>query len=179
MTATVRPASIAEASALSELAAETFPLACTPGTSRSDIDAFISTHLSTARFEGYLSDPSRELLVAELDGTLVAYAMLVVAEPTDADVAAAITLRPTAELSKFYARSTAHGTGLATTLMACTLDAAAARGAAAVWLGVNSNNPRANRFYDKNDFAVVGRKRFHVGEREENDFVRERALSSR
>jgi RimJ/RimL family protein N-acetyltransferase len=41
---------------------------------------------------------------------------------------------------------------------------------------VNEENARANRFYEKNGFAKVGTKRFLVGERYEDDFVRERVL---
>ena len=54
---------------------------------------------------------------------------------------------------------------------------ARARGAAGVWLGVNEENARANRFYQKQGFALVGRKRFLVGDRWEDDFVREHVLA--
>ena len=52
--------------------------------------------------------------------------------------------------------------------------AATERGLAAVWLGVNQFNPRANRFYEKNGFARVGTKKFLVNGKWEDDFVRER-----
>jgi RimJ/RimL family protein N-acetyltransferase len=45
-----------------------------------------------------------------------------------------------------------------------------------MWLGVNQFNPRANRFYEKSGFRQVGVKRFLLGGRYEDDFVRERAL---
>jgi diamine N-acetyltransferase len=45
-----------------------------------------------------------------------------------------------------------------------------------MWLGVNQENARANRFYEKNGFAQVGIKHFLVGDRLEDDYVRERAL---
>ena len=102
--------------------------------------------------------------------------MLVVGEPTDADVAAALTARPTAELSKCYVAPGHHGAGIAAALMTATLDEAAARGAVAVWLGVNQENAKAQRFYEKSGFARVGVKRFLVGDRYEDDFVYERLL---
>jgi ribosomal protein S18 acetylase RimI-like enzyme len=71
-----------------------------------------------------------------------------------------------------------HGGGVAAALVAATLVEAQARGAASVWLGVNQENARANRFYDKNGFALVGTKRFEVGDRYEDDFVRERILEA-
>ena len=103
------------------------------------------------------------------------YAMLIGGDPTDADAAAAVTVRPTIELSKFYLMPGHHGTGVAGILMAAALGVARESGAAAVWLGVNEENERANRFYAKHGFAEVGRKHFTVGDRVENDFVRLRA----
>jgi len=99
--------------------------------------------------------------------------MLIVAEPSDPPVAAAITTRPTAELSKCYVMPGHHGAGVASALMTRTLEAARERGAAAVWLGVNEENERAQGFYVRSGFGPVGRKRFLVGDRWEEDFVLE------
>src|SRR5690606_32146119 len=100
-------------------------------------------------------------------------------EPTDPDVVAAVATRPTIELSKVYVHPDAHGNGLAAALLTATVEAARARGAASVWLGVNQENARANRFYEKQGVAVVGTKRFLVGDRYEDDFVRERLAAGR
>ena len=104
------------------------------------------------------------------------YTMLIVGEPQDPDVVAAITTRPTAELSKCYVMPGFHGAGVASALMTRTLEAARERGAAGVWLGVNEENERAQGFYAKSGFTPVGRKRFLVGERWEDDFVLERVF---
>ncbi|TFD85451.1 GNAT family N-acetyltransferase [Cryobacterium lactosi] len=179
---TIRPARPDEAAALAELAAATFALACPPHTSADAIAAFLTHVLAPANFETFLADPDRLLLVAEASGgeeprgLLLGYTMLVFGEPHDADAAAAIRIRPTAELSKCYVRAEAHGSGTAAALMAATLDAARERGAAGSWLGVNQENVRALRFYGKHGFEQVGIKRFLVGERYEDDYVLERAL---
>ena len=60
--------------------------------------------------------------------------------------------------------------------MEAAIEAARARGAAGVWLGVNQENERAQKFYVKSGFARVGTKRFLVGDRYEHDYVFERAL---
>nr|WP_227411709.1 MULTISPECIES: GNAT family N-acetyltransferase [unclassified Cryobacterium] len=170
--ARVRRATDADAQVLHELAAATFALACPPGMTQANIDVFIAEHLSAARFREYLADPQRDLLIAEVGGQPAGYTMLVAGEPQDPDVASAVTERPTVELSKCYTLPSAHGTGTAPTLMAASVDAARARGARTVWLGVNQQNARANRFYDKSGFVVVGTKRFRVGDAVEHDFVR-------
>ena len=60
--------------------------------------------------------------------------------------------------------------------MTASIQTARGRGAAGLWLGVNQENAKANRFYEKHGFARVGTKRFLVGDRYEDDFVYERAV---
>lgn len=172
----IRPARPADATRLHEVAAATFPLACPPGFDEADAADFVAEHLSTERMLDYLVDPDRVLLVAEAWGEIVGYVMLVFADPADPEVAAAITVRPTSELSKCYLLPGQHGTGLATSMVTAAVEAARGRGAAAVWLGVNQLNAKANRFYEKSGFALVGTKHFLVGGRLEDDFVRELVL---
>lgn len=169
----IRQATSADAEALARLAEETFPLACPPTTSADDIAAFIRTQLSVGRFAEYLADPMRLLLVSEAEGSLIGYTMTVFAEPQDPDVIASLSRRPSAELSKVYVAEAMHGTGVAAVLLHATVEAARSRGVAALWLGVNQHNARANRFYEKHGFRQVGTKRFTVGTSIEDDFVRE------
>jgi ribosomal protein S18 acetylase RimI-like enzyme len=157
---------------LARTASATFALACPPGTTLEAIDHFILTHFTETHFAGYLADARRDLLVVAVDGEPVGYSMSVAEQPTDPDVASVVTASPAVELSKFYLLESAHGSGAAAVLMADTLQAARERGAAVVWLGVNQHNARANRFYEKSGFAVVGTKRFLVGTKYEDDFVR-------
>lgn len=176
MTITIRKALSTDAAALAALAAETFALACPPGTAPEAIREFIAANLSEERFAGYLGDAARDIRLALQDGEPAGYTMLVFGEPSDADVAGAIGHRTTVELSKVYLLGHHHGAGIAAPLMAATLEVARARGAAGVWLGVNQRNARAGRFYAKSGFAVVGEKTFRVGPELHHDFVMERAL---
>jgi ribosomal protein S18 acetylase RimI-like enzyme len=186
----VRRASPADSAVLAEVAAATFALACPPHITQQAIDTFIADVLSVECFDGYLADPQRDLFVSvevAVDGdtttghattgdTTTGYAMVVNGEPTDPDVQAALTVRPTAELSKIYVLPQHHGAGTSRLLMEAAIDAAQERGAAAVWLGVNQENERAQKFYAKSGFARVGTKRFLVGDRYEHDYVFEQVL---
>lgn len=172
----IRIARPADAATLAELAAVTFPLACPPHTTPEAIADFISKNLAVTSFDGYLADANRMLFLAEEDGEAIGYAMLILTEPTDPDVLASITLRPTAELSKLYVRPGHHGGGVSTALVDAVVESARSAGCAGMWLGVNEENARANAFYAKSGFARVGVKKFLVGERWEDDFVRERVL---
>jgi len=167
----IRAATTDDAALLHEIAAATFPLACPPDTLPESIEAFIGKNLSVDAFASYLKDSERDLFLGSIDGTPSGYTMVVYGEPSDADVAASVALRPTAELSKCYALPEAHGSGLAAAIVASSADAARTRGATSLWLGVNQQNVRARRFYEKCGFSVVGTKKFLVGQRYEDDFV--------
>ncbi len=159
----IRSARPEDASALAELAALTFPLACPPGTPAEAIAEHIATTLSEHSFGAYTADPARILLLAEDDRGLAGYTMLVRGEPEGADVAAAVEVRPTIELSKVYVHPDRQGGEVARELMAATLARAAADGVRSVWLGVNSENARAIRFYRKSGFTVAGSRTYLVG----------------
>ena len=176
MSASVRRATTADAAELARIAAITFPLACPPSTTEQAKADFIATALSEQSFARYLAADDHILLLAEVDGEPAGYTMLVSGEPYDPDVAAVVTARPTIELSKVYVMPEQHGAGVAVALMDATVAAARDAGAAGMWLGVNNENARANRFYEKSGFAVVGMKKFRLGDVDEDDYVRERAL---
>ena len=160
----VRLAYPADAGVLHELAAETLPLACPPGLSQADISEFIKTHLSEEAFRWYLTNPTRVVWLAESDQHAVGYAMAVLGEPGDGAIGAMVAGRPTAELSKIYARAGQHGLGVGQALMDAFLVWAREQGCVSVWLGVNQQNHRANAFYERSGFTVVGEREFLVGQ---------------
>jgi ribosomal protein S18 acetylase RimI-like enzyme len=161
---------------LAALAARTFPLACPPSVTAENIASFVDAHLSVARFAEYLADPQRLILTAAQGNCIVAYAMLVSGVGDDADVQRAVSTRPAVELSKMYVLPDNHGMGVSTALMDAALNAAAEAGAASIWLGVNQQNQRAQRFYRKHGFRVAGTRTFQLGARRENDYVMVRQL---
>jgi ribosomal protein S18 acetylase RimI-like enzyme len=95
----------------------------------------------------------------------------------DADVQKAVPRRPAVELSKMYVLPDAHGAGVSAAIMTAALEASRALGAACVWLGVNQENQRAQRFYTKQGFQISGTKTFRLGGRIENDYVMVHPLS--
>jgi len=177
MTHLIRKATPGDAGALAELAAVTFPLACPPESRPEDIAAHIANTLSERNFRDYLADPEVTVLVLDVDGALRGYSLLVDRPTQDPDVASALSLTPAAELSKCYVHPDHHGVGAAAELMRASVAAAAATGARGLWLGVNSQNARAIRFYEKSGFRQVGTKSFRLGDTVEHDFVLERPLA--
>lgn len=186
MAISVRTAAAPDAAELTAVAAATFPLACPPTAAADDIEAAIAANLSAQRFVDYLADPDRVVLVASDSSPtvgstdadrIVGYAMLNRGIGDDPDVAAAVPNRPAVELSKMYVLPSHHRTGAAAALMGHAIDWAAQCGAVSVWLGVNRNNERAQRFYRKHGFRVAGTRTFRLGSSDEADFVMVRPVS--
>lgn len=175
----IAAADTVDAEELAALAARTFPLACPPSVNAENIAAFIDANLSVARFADYVADPARVILTAHRDDRIVGYTMLVHGVTDDADIQRAVKTRPAVELSKMYVVPEEHGSGVSTALMEQALAAAADTGMGCVWLGVNQNNQRAQRFYAKHGFRVTGHRTFRLGVHSEHDFVMVRALQSR
>jgi tRNA (guanine37-N1)-methyltransferase len=108
----IRVASRADAAALAELASDTFPLACPPSTTEAAIAAFIAANFTVERMDEYPGGSrSHAPRGGGADGRPVGYSMLIAGEPGDADAATSVVARPAVELSKFYTRALAHGSG--------------------------------------------------------------------
>jgi len=173
----IRRALPADAHLLSFLAIRTFPLACPSGTSQANIDEFCEKNLSPDAFARYLSNPDYRVWVAMNESKAAGYVMSREGEPHDSDIATAVKGRPCTEISKIYVQQEFHGTTVASRLLSVVLEDAARREIFSAWLGVNQDNARANRFYERHGFVVVGTRKFLVGENWEDDFVRERTLA--
>ncbi|MEG3614147.1 N-acetyltransferase [Isoptericola haloaureus] len=172
----VRPARPDEAAELAWLAALTFPLACPPGTSTATMARHIAEHLSPERFRAWSRDPGCALLVADGGESPAGYVLLLRGEPDgDAErdvLRSTVGPGPYVELSKIYVHPARQGDGTANALMA-----AAVRTADEIapdrpfWLGTNGDNLRAQAFYRKHGFTVVGSRTYDVGGVQHDDVV--------
>jgi ribosomal protein S18 acetylase RimI-like enzyme len=178
MTALVRPATIADAPRLSQLGStifrETFEGENTP----EDMARYLAEAFTPDRQAAEITDPAGTVLVAERGGKsgdteLVGYVHLV-SGPAPATVEGSAPL----ELKRLYVARAWHGHGVAQALMDAALDAARARGAQTMWLGVWERNPRAVAFYSKYGFTRVGEHTFMLGADAQTDWVLARGLTN-
>lgn len=163
----------ADADELAAIAAVTFPLACPPELTAADTAHFVTNNLSTEHFSTYMADPDHHVFkfVDPATGSITGYTLLVDGQPVDDDVLAAIPQRPLTMISKMYVLPGFHGKQVSAALMSAALSHARDHGSALVWLGVNEQNLRAQKFYRKMGFDVVGRKTFTVNGTVCNDFI--------
>ncbi len=182
----VRPAQEHEAAEVAWLAALTFPLACPPETATEEMALHIAAQLTPAHFTRWATSEEHRLLVAERPGAdgqaLVGYALLRLGPAGSTDEAAVLARAtsspgPYVELSKIYAHPAALGSGTSSALMEGAVEAARNLAVAhgfpslPLWLGTNKGNARAQSFYRKHGFVVVGERTYEVGGRQHDDVV--------
>lgn len=171
---TIRPAATEDARRLVTFAAQSFRDTFGPDNSAADMDAYVQSAFSLEGQLATLSDPTSLVLIAEDASGIAAYA-----EQRAGVVPAIVDSDAAVEIERFYVAAHWQGRGLARELMVATLDAAAARGAKTVWLGVWERNARAIAFYTRMGFVPVGSKPFVLGGDVQTDLVMVRSVSSR
>jgi ribosomal protein S18 acetylase RimI-like enzyme len=173
MTILVRPATVADAARLSQLAASTFRDTFERDNTPEDMARYLAEAFTPAKQTAEIEDPAATMLVAERegDGDFVGYAHLLAGPHPDAVHGPAPI-----ELKRLYVASMWHGRGVAQALMHAALDAARARGARTMWLGVWERNLRAQAFYRKYGFTRVGEHTFVLGTDAQTDWLFARSL---
>ncbi|WP_293877586.1 MULTISPECIES: GNAT family N-acetyltransferase [unclassified Sphingomonas] len=124
-----------------------------------DIVAHVTRNSSAAQFAAWSVDPDSVVTLAEHPdgGAPVGYTLLTDPEfpiPVGAD---------DIELRRIYTLPLAQGTGLGKLLMTRAIDDARAMGRNRLLLGVLGRNARARAFYERQGFAIAGRRQYRVG----------------
>lgn len=167
----IRPATLADAGPLRDLAERSFRAAFEAQNDPADLDAYVAETLSLARVRAELADAANRFLVAVDGDALLGYAKL-----RDGAVDACVTGPAPIEIERIYAAPEAVGTGVGRALMQACLDAAASMGRQTVWLGVWERNDRAIAFYERWGFEAVGTHGFQLGSDAQTDVVMSRPV---
>ena len=173
----IRLADTADAASLSRLGAATFRETFEADNTPEDMARYLEEAFSPDKQLAEIADPASTVLLAEQaeepgDDGLVGYAQLVSGRPPEA-----IRGPEPLELKRLYVARAWHGQGVAQALMDAAIQAARARGAETLWLGVWERNPRAVRFYQKYGFVRVGEHTFLVGTDAQTDWLLSRSLA--
>lgn len=160
--------------ALAALARDSFVAAFGPLYSPGDLALFLETWRSEGAYRSALADPATRIQLAETDGTLAAYALIVLGKPFD-ERPEPRPARPVF-LSQLYCAPGVPGHGFGSALMDWVLAEAGRWDADAVQLSVFSANFGAQRFYRRFGFAKVADIDFWVGNHRDDEFLYELAL---
>ncbi len=140
-----------------------------PKNAPDDLAHYMRQAFSLEQITAELAEPNSIFLLAEIGGELAGYAKLILghSEP-------GITAERPIELNRLYSQQKYLGQGVGQRLMDACFDLAKERRFDTIWLGVWEFNPRAQRFYEKNGFRVVGKHTFLLGGDPQTDLLMQR-----
>lgn len=121
-----------------------------------------------------IANPHRRYRIAQDDDRMIGYCKIGFDRSLDYDPGD----RKIVELKQLYILSSHHGTGVAQMLTDWAVAEAQAVGADALLLSVYSENPRGQRFYQKNGFVHVADTFFMVGHQRDDEFLYLKPLTS-
>ena len=170
----LRHATPADAPELAELAGASFVDAFGHLYKPEDLAAFLAEYRTPAKYLEHLADPPTLIEVAEVDGRLAAYCLIVRGHKFDEQD------EPRPErpvfLSQLYCAPGMSGHGLGAALIEWAIAEARAWGGDAMQLSVFSENFGAQRFYHRYGFEHVADIDFWVGNQRDHEFLYELRL---
>ena len=169
----IRSAMPDDAKVLTSLAYTTFwdAFAAHPKNAPDDLSQYMSQAFSLEQSTAELTDDKNIFLLAEIDGELVGYSKLILDS-----IEPGVTAGRPVELARLYSEQKFLGKGVGPALMDACIVRAIADGRDVMWLGVWEYNPRAQRFYEKNGFRVVGSHTFQLGKDAQTDLLMQKEI---
>jgi ribosomal protein S18 acetylase RimI-like enzyme len=135
-----------------------------------DLAAFLAEAHDLDAIRADLADPAKALWLVETPkdqgGDVIGYALAGPCTLPHADVTPGC-----GELKRIYVTKAWQGSGLAARLIDEVMAWLERDGPRAVWLGVWSENERAQRFYVRRGFAQVGEYGFRVGGTVDHEYI--------
>lgn len=169
----IRTANLNDAKLLTDLSYTTFwdAFAHHPKNAPDDLAHYMRQAFSIEQITDELAEPNATFLIAEIDGKPAGYAKLITGS-----IEEGVTATRPIELSRLYSQQEYIGKGVGQNLMDACFEFAAERDHDVMWLGVWEFNPRAQRFYEKNGFRLVGRHVFQLGSDQQIDLLMQREI---
>jgi diamine N-acetyltransferase len=158
---------IDEVEALAELSRDTFREAFAHLYSAEDLALFEAAVYAPEVIGAELASPNRRYMIAYDGGHMVGYCKIGFDKTLDYDWGD----QKIVELKQLYVFASHHGGGVAQHLTDWATSEARAVGANALLLSVYSDNPRGQRFYQKNGFAHVADTYFMVGNQRDDEYL--------
>ena len=156
-----------DCNALSELGSLSFTETFGHLYSAENLNLFVTQTHSAAVVAQELRNPMRRYRIAEDAGRMIGYCKL----GFDHSLPLELPGRAVMELKQLYLRSSHFGTGVAENLIEWAIDIAQNQNMDDIVLSVYSDNPRAQRFYQRHGFTHAANYFFMVGEHRDDEFI--------
>jgi ribosomal protein S18 acetylase RimI-like enzyme len=162
-----------DAKLLTDLSYTTFwdAFAHHPKNAPDDLAHYMRQAFNLEQIEAELADEKNIFLIGEIDAKAAGYAKIVID-----NIEPGITAERPVELARLYSHQEYIGKGVGQNLMDGCFDRAKADERDVMWLGVWEYNPRAQRFYEKNGFRVVGKHTFQLGSDPQTDLLMQKEI---
>ncbi|HTH38324.1 MAG TPA: GNAT family N-acetyltransferase [Pyrinomonadaceae bacterium] len=169
----IRQAVPEDAKVLTDLAYTTFwdAFAHHPKNAPDDLNYYMRQAFSLEQIASELANAKNIFLIGELENEAAGYAKIIID-----NIEPGITAERPVELNRLYSHQRFLGQGVGQTLMEACFDRARQEDRDVMWLGVWEYNPRAQRFYEKNGFRVVGSHTFLLGDDPQTDLLMQRSI---
>lgn len=169
----IRQSTSDDAKLLTDLSYTTFwdAFAHHPKNAPDDLAHYMRQAFSIEQISAELADKRSIFLIGEIDEKAAGYAKLVID-----NIEPGITAQKPVELSRLYSHQEYIGKGVGQNLMDACFERARVENRDVMWLGVWEYNPRAQRFYEKNGFRVVGKHTFQLGSDPQTDLLMQKEL---
>jgi ribosomal protein S18 acetylase RimI-like enzyme len=159
---------------LSELGARTFYDAFAADNSPENMKDYLATSFGPEIQAAELADSSSLFLIAEEKKMAVGYARL-----KEGQSPACVKGDRPIEIVRMYVRQEWIGGSIGKSLMEACLKEAGKRDCDTIWLSVWEHNSHAQAFYHKWGFVEVGKQIFQLGDDLQNDFLMQRAVTTK
>lgn len=167
----IRRASYSDAAALTALGKRTFIETFAQYNTSEDMEMYVAETFRPDLQLREIQDPTRRIEMAWSDGEACGFLHLKESDPQAVEWGP----RPI-ELLRLYVDSSWHGKGVGAALMDRSIQIARDEGFQTLWLGVWERNFRAQAFYSKYGFAVLGTHEFRLGMDDQIDLIMARAV---
>ena len=167
----IRRATERDVDLLAKLGATTFYETFAAQNTPENMAAYLAATFGPAQQQAELADPRSMFLIAENDGVAIGYAHL-----RTGKTPACVSDPQAIELVRLYVSSAFQGSGVGGRLMDVCLTEARQAGHRTIWLGVWQQNARAQAFYNRWNFSIVGEHVFQLGDDRQMDWLMERSL---
>jgi len=170
----IRVATLDDAARVAALGARLFTQAYGPTHPEPELGRYLARSFGVERMAAELADDATTFFIVQ-DGTGADIGYAYLRESRARPPAGVVGRRP-CEIARFYVEEAWHGRGVAPALMDACVAAARARQADWLWLATWEPALRAQAFYRRMGFEVVGTTKFLFGDVLEDDVLMARRL---
>lgn len=157
------PSTLSELSELTALAKTTFLQSHGHCACASEVAAYVNENFTEENFRQELSDPHNLYFSAYHENILIGYSKIICDSPFKS-----VTDPHSCKMERLYVLDKMHGKGIGKELFDFNIALARKNKQSNVWLFVWVENKRAIRFYEKQDFVIVGEHDFRISDQHYN-----------